>query len=80
MLDVHHLEDGCAVVGDGHVVVCRDHHLVKPLGPQRGAQGVGHGAGGHDVALNKEERGEKFYLTQKTEMSTNHFTLLFISP
>ena len=42
MVDVHHLEDGGAVVGDGDVAVRRHHQLVQALGAQGRAQRVGH--------------------------------------
>ena len=40
MVNIHELEDGGAVVGDGDIVVGRDHHLVKTLRPKGGPEGV----------------------------------------
>ena len=51
MVDIHHFEDGGAVVGDRDVVVGRDHHLVEALGAERRAQRAGHRLGGLDVRL-----------------------------
>lgn len=51
VVDVHHLEDGGAVVGDGDVVVGGHHHLVEALGAERRAQRARHRLGGLDVRL-----------------------------
>ena len=51
MVDIHHFEDGGAVVGDRDVVVGRHHHLVESLGAERRAQRAGHRLGGLDVRL-----------------------------
>ncbi len=51
VIHVHQLEDGSSVVGDGDVVVGRDHHLVQALRTQRRSQGVGDRPSRQDVAL-----------------------------
>lgn len=53
VLNVHLLEDRGAVVGDGHVAVRADEHLVHAAGTQRGAQNVGHRARSKDIGLPK---------------------------
>ena len=55
MVDVHELEDGGPVVGDGDVVVGRDHQLVQTLRTQRGSQSSGDRSGCHNVALKIEK-------------------------
>mmetsp|Transcript_10330 Transcript_10330/g.25325 ORF Transcript_10330/g.25325 Transcript_10330/m.25325 type:complete len:346 (-) Transcript_10330:113-1150(-) len=47
---LHLVQDGGAVVGDGHVVVAADEHLVHPARAQGGADGVGQLLGGAHVA------------------------------
>ena len=51
MVNIHELEDGGAVVGDGDIVVGRDHHLVKALRTEGSPQGVGNSPCRHNVAL-----------------------------
>ena len=51
MVDIHHFEDGGAVVGDRDVVVGRHHHLVEALRTQRGTQRTRHRLGGLNVRL-----------------------------
>ena len=51
MVDVHFLQNGGTVVGDGDIAIGVDEHFVHPLGPKGGAEDLGDGAGGHDVGL-----------------------------
>ena len=41
MINVHHFQDGSAIVGDGDVVVGRHHELVQAFRTQRSSQRVG---------------------------------------
>lgn len=51
MFNVHLFENGCAVVGDGDVVVGGHHHLVQAFRAQRRFERVGDGARRLNVAL-----------------------------
>ena len=51
MHDLHLLEDGRAVVGDGHAAIGRLDHLVHALWSETCAHGVGHRLRRNDVAL-----------------------------
>ncbi len=53
MVDIHELENGGSVVGDGNVVVWRDHHLVQTFGTKRGSQSARNGSRGQNVTLKK---------------------------
>jgi hypothetical protein len=50
-LDLHFLDDGGSVVGDGDFLVGGDHEFVEALGSEGGAEGGGDGFGGEDVSL-----------------------------
>jgi hypothetical protein len=51
VVDIHELEDGRSVVGDGDVIVWRDHHLVQTFGTKRGSESARYGSRGQNVTL-----------------------------
>ena len=53
MINIHHLEDGGAVVGDSDVAIRADHQLVQSLWAKAGLQDVRHGLGRKDVRLDR---------------------------
>ena len=56
MVDIHELENCGAVVGDGDIIVGRDHHLVETLGTEGGPQGTGDGSSCQNVTLVKKRQ------------------------
>ncbi len=49
VLDVHLVQDRCAVVGDGDVAEGVNEHLVHALRAERGSHNLGYGSGNHYI-------------------------------
>ena len=59
MFDLHLVQDGGSVVGDGDIAVGADEHLVHAFGAQRRPQDVAHAPGCQDVCLIVGERARQ---------------------
>ena len=71
MLDIHQLENGCAIVGDGDLAIRGDHDFVEPARPERRLQGLRHNLGSEDVrllCLEPCEDGRSYYSTRSMGM------------
>ena len=73
MFDFQELEDGCPVVGDGHVADVVDQHLVQTDGSEGGLDDVGDGLGSQNVLGSDVTTSSAFPLNAQHVCDRRHF-------